>query len=201
MAVVKLNETHCEAVKNLFYTSRYLGIETASLVNNFDVVTNEREFNTLLYDVFCANYLSDLKNFHAYGYIENGIVRALISFYESDEEPSWYYTVYRSDGNNNLLRPVLDAVIEHNESRNRFKFYTLVHEKHSKLLRRFHWSKYNDSRYGYFDEFIVPSKNKCFYTNHWELLYKRMLMPEASIVRCNYLKQEYRTTLPIGGNL
>ena len=201
MSVVKLNESHCEAVKNLFYTSKYLGVETVSLVNNFDVVTNEREFNTFLYDVFCANYLSDLKNFHAYGYIENDIVKALISFYESDEEPSWYYTVYRSDGNNNLLRPVLDAVIEHNESRNRFKFYTLVHEKHSKLLRRFHWSKYNDNRYGYFDEFIVPSKNKCFYTNHWELLYKRMLMPEASIVRCNYLKQEYRTILPIGGNL
>jgi hypothetical protein len=201
MPVVKLNESHQEAVKNLFYTPKYLGVKTETFVNTFNVVTNEKEFNTLLYDIFCANYLSDLKNFHSYGYVENGVVRALISFYESDEEPSWYYTVYRSDGNNNLLRLVLDAVIEHNENRNRLKFYTLVHEKHSKLLRRFHWSKYNDNRYGYFDEYIVPAQNKVFYTNHWELLYKRMLMPEASIVRCNYLKQEYRTSLPIGGNL
>ena len=151
--------------------------------------------------MFCANYLSDLKNFHAYGYVEDDQVRALISFYESVEEPAWYYTMYRSSGNNDLLRPVLDQVIDHNESLGRLKFYTLVHERHSKLLRRFHWSKYNDERYGYFDEYLVPERFKCYYTNAWELLYKRMLLPEASIVRCNYLKQEYRTTLPQGGNL
>jgi hypothetical protein len=160
------------------------------------------EFNKLLYDIFCSNYLSDLKNFHAFGYVsENGEVKALISFYESIEEPAWYYTIYRSSGDNNLLRGVLDAVIEYNENNGRLKFYTLTHANHTRLLRRFHWSKYNDERYGYFDEFIVPAKHKCFYVNPWELLYKRFLVPEDSIVRCNYLKQEYRTTLPIGGNL
>ena len=92
-------------------------------------------------------------------------------------------------------------VIKYNESNGRLKFYTLTHSRHTKLLRRFHWSKYNNERYGYFDEFIVPIKNKCFYVNAWELLYKRLLLPEDSIVRCNYLKQEYRTTLPIGGNI
>ena len=199
MPVVKLNETHVEAVRGLFQTKKYMGVD----INNsaFSKDDASLNFNKLLYDIFCSNYLSDLKNFHAYGYLENNEIKALISFYESNEEPAWYYTIYRSCGNNNLLRDVLDAVIEHNEKNGRLKFYTLTTAKHTRLLRRFHWSKYNDRRYGYFDEFIVPDRHKCFYINPWELLYKRFLIPEDSIVRCNYLKQEYRTTLPIGGNL
>jgi len=199
MTVVKLNSSHTEAVRELFHPKKYMGVD----VNSSDFTQNDEtlNFNKLLYDIFCSNYLSDLNNFHAYGYLEEGAVKALISFYESPEEPSWYYTIYRSSGNNNLLREVLDAVIKHNESRGRLKFYTLTNSTHTRLLRRFHWSKYNDERYGYFDEFLVPAKTKCFYVNPWELLYKRFLVPEDSIVRCNFLKQEYRTTLPIGGGL
>lgn len=197
MSVVKLTNNHTEQVKDLFINKKFMGINIEDDAFNLQDTT----FNKLTYDIFCSNYLSDLKNFHAYGYIEDGMVKSSISFYESVEEPAWYYTMYRSSGNNELLRPVLDEVIKHNEERDRLKFYTLVHQKHSRLLRRFHWSKYNDERYGYFDEYIVPTKNKCYYTNAWELLYKRLLLPEDSIVRCNYLKQEYRTILPIGGNI
>jgi hypothetical protein len=199
MSVVKLNNSHTEAVMSLFQPKKYMGVDIDS--PDFRQDDETLKFNKLLYDIFCSNYLSDLNNFHAYGYLEDGVVKALISFYESVEEPAWYYTIYRSSGNNNLLREVLDAVIEHNESRGRLKFYTLTNSSHTRLLRRFHWSKYNDERYGYFDEFLVPAKHKCFYVNPWELLYKRFLVPEDSIVRCNYLKQEYRTTLPIGGGL
>ena len=199
MSVVKLNNSHTEAVMSLFQPKKYMGVDIDS--PDFRQDDEAFIFFKLLYDIFCSNYLSDLNNFHAYGYLEDGVVKALISFYESVEEPAWYYTIYRSSGNNNLLREVLDAVIEHNESRGRLKFYTLTNSSHTRLLRRFHWSKYNDERYGYFDEFLVPAKHKCFYVNPWELLYKRFLVPEDSIVRCNYLKQEYRTTLPIGGGL
>lgn len=196
MTVVKLNNTHVDAVRNLFGNKKYLGVASNSF-SQFDDIN----FNQLLYDIFCSNYLTDLNNFHAYGYVEDDQVKALISFYESDDEPAWYYTVYRSSGNNNYLRHVLDEVINHNESRGRLKFYTLTHSRHTPLLRRFHWSKYNDERYGYFDEYVVPSKHRCYYTNAWELLFKRFLLPEDSIVRCNFLKQEYRTNLPQGGNL
>jgi hypothetical protein len=199
MTVVKLNSSHTDAVKNLFLSKKYMGVDINS--TDFNQNGNGEIFNKTLYNIFCSNYLSDLNNFHAYGYLEDDQIKALISFYESNEEPSWFYTIYRSSGNNNLLREVLDKVIEHNESNGRLKFYTLTHAKHTRLLRRFHWSKYNDERYGYFDEFLVPAKNKCFYVNPWELLYKRFLVPEDSIVRCNYLKQEYRTTLPIGGSI
>jgi hypothetical protein len=199
MSVVKLDSTHKDAVKVLFETKKYMGVDVTA--PEFNSGNHDENFNKLLYDIFCSNYLGDLKNFHAYGYVEDNEVKALISFYESTDEPSWFYTIYRSSGDNNLLREVLDAVIKHNEDRGRLKFYTLTHSRHTRLLRRFHWSKYNDERYGYFDEFMVPAKNKCFYTNPWELLYKRFLVPQDSIVRCNFLKQEYRTTLPIGGNL
>ena len=199
MTVIKLDSSHKTAVKNLFCSKKYMGVDINS--TDFTQNGNGEIFNKTLYNIFCSNYLSDLNNFHAYGYLENDEVKALISFYESNEEPSWFYTIYRSSGNNNLLREVLDAVIDHNEKNGRLKFYTLTHATHTRLLRRFHWSKYNDERYGYFDEFLVPAKNKCFYVNPWELLYKRFLVPEDSIVRCNYLKQEYRTTLPIGGGL
>jgi hypothetical protein len=199
MTVVKLDRSHAPAVKNLFLSKKYMGVDITN--TNFTQTGNGEEFNAELYNIFCSTYLSDLNNFHAYGYLENNKIKALISFYESNEEPSWFYTVYRSSGNNNLLRAVLDTVIEHNEKNGRLKFYTLTHATHTRLLRRFHWSKYNDERYGYFDEFLVPARNKCLYVNPWELLYKRFLVPEDSIVRCNYLKQEYRITLPIGGGL
>jgi hypothetical protein len=199
MSVVKLDSSHAEAVKGLFQSKKYMGVD----INSPDFANNGNGeiFNATLYNIFSSNYLGGLEDFHAYGYLENDQVVALISFYESHEEPAWYYTIYRSSGDNNKLRDVLDAVIAHNEAKGRLKFYTLVHQAHSKLLRRFHWSKYNNDRYGYFDEFLVPSKNKCFYTNSWELLFKRFLVPKDSVVRCNYLKQEYRTVLPIGGNL
>ena len=43
--------------------------------------------------------------------------------------------------------------------------------------------------------------NKCFYINTWELLFNHGSFPQDMILRCNYLKQEYRAELPIGGNL
>lgn len=198
MPVVKLSSEHIEQVKPLFYIKKFMGTSTLG-----KSVTNKNPVNKLLYDIFCSNYLSDLDNFHAYGYLDEDEdeVKSLISFYESVEEPAWYYTLYRSSGNNELLRPVLDKVIEHNEASGRLKFYTLVNQRHSRLLRRFHWSKYNDERYGFFDEYLVPAKQKCYYTNAWELLFKRFLSSEDCVVRCNYLKQEYRTSLPQGGNL
>jgi hypothetical protein len=208
MPVVKLNSSHKAACRGLFKTEKYMGNKIND-TPEFQVFINKNDpnidpatiFNNRLYNVFCSNYLSGLSNFHAFGYEIDGEIKASISFYESTEEPAWYYTLYRSTGDNILLKKVLDEVIKYNEENGRFKFYTLVHKKHSKLLRRFHWNKENNERYGYFDEFVVPAKSKCFYGNAWELLFKRFLVPEDSVVRCNYLKQEYRTELHIGGGI
>jgi hypothetical protein len=208
MPVVKLNSSHKVACRGLFKSDKYMG-KKINDTPSFQVYMNANDpnidpasvFNNRLYNIFCSNYLSGLNNFHAFGFEEDGEIKASISFYESPEEPAWYYTLYRSTGDNNLLKQVLDEVIKYNEGNGRLKFYTLVHQKQSKLLRRFHWNKENNERYGYFDEFLVPGKTKCFYTNHWELLFKRFLVPDDSVVRCNFVKQEYRTQLPIGGGV
>jgi len=210
--VIHLDISHKAAIRPLFVNAtHYMGRDIAT-TKEFAIkpetaaswgVTPVVAFNLVLFGIFVNNYLSDLtKNFHAFGYEnDEGQITALISFYESTDEPAWYYTIYRSSGNNDELRQVLDEVIKYNESKGRLKFYTLVHQNHSKLLRRFHWSKFNDERYGYFDEYVVPAKTKCFYISAWELLYKRFILPENSVVRCNYLKQEYRTRPHIGGNI
>ena len=189
MPVIKLDQSHKEAIKQLFNYKTYMGNQVS------------QEFNEMLYDRFYNTYLFGLNSFHCYGYEDSGEIKAIITFYESDEEPAWYDTLYVSLGDTNLLREVLDTVIKHNENKGRLKFYTLINANNSQLLRSSHWSKYNDERYDYFDECIVPAKNKSLYVNHWELLFKNTLLPEDTIVRCNFLKQEYRTTLPLGGNL
>jgi len=191
MPVVQLNSSHAIGIKQLFQHDKYMGVE----------LPIDSNLNQVTYDIFCDTYLTGLSDFHAYGYEVDGEIKSLISFYESHEEPVWYYTLYRSSGDNSLLREVLDHVIKYNEDNSRFKFYTLVHSNHSKLLRRFHWSKLNDERYDYIDELTVPSRCKCIYTNYWELLFKKTLLPEDSTVRCNFLKQQYRTHIPVGGNL
>jgi len=61
MSVIKLDKTHTESVKHLF-SDEYI------------------------YQIFCNNYLTDLKNYHAYGSIdESGVVKCVIGFYESTD--------------------------------------------------------------------------------------------------------------------
>lgn len=196
MKIIKLTKKHTKAIKNLFMTPKHMGIKNLSEHSGMD------DFDEIQYSVFCDTYLSDLENFHAFGAFDdkNKIIGA-VSFYESNDEPSWYFTQYRSTNNGFLIRDILDEIIKYNEANGRLKFYTLVTDRYQRLLRRFGWSQFNNERYGYFDEYICPNKCKTFYNTHWEILYKRMLVPADTIIRCSYLKQEYRTQLPIGGNI
>lgn len=138
----------------------------------------------VMHEMFTSIYLANLNNFHAYGSIdESGYISSIVSFYEAIDEPAWYCTLQTPD-------PVLmNAVIDINELNGRLKFYVIANNNIAA------------ARYDYVDEFNVPAKTKCCYTSAWELLFKRELSLVDSIVRCYYLKQEYRTVLPIGGNI
>lgn len=196
MKLVKLTKDHIAQCSALFQGDKFMG----NVIEQDPAAATIR--NNIMFDRFVSTYLSDLQNYHAIGAIgDDGNLNGFLSFYESVEEPSWYYTLCRSNGTQDLAKDLLDYAIKYNEDNGRFKFYTLVNSKHAKLLRKFSWSEYNDNRYGYFDEYAVPAKHKCFYTNAWELLFKRMLLPTESTVRCSFLKQEYRDTLAIGGGL
>ena len=69
--------------------------------------------------------------------LSGSLIDSLISFYQGDDDPSWYFTLCRSVGDNFLLKNIFDEVIKINEADGRFKFYTLVNVRHARLLRKF----------------------------------------------------------------
>jgi len=194
--IVELGQSHKESIKPLFYRDTYMGMDLSS---NY-IVDPSEQAQTVFYNTFIDTYLSGLRNYKALGLIEGGEVKSLISFYISPDEPCWYGTMIRSLNDKNYVRPLLDAAMSYNEVRGRLKFYTLWNADHGKLLRRFAFSSEANQRYDYVDEILVPSRSKPVYTNYWQILFNRTLLPVDSIVRCTFLKQEYRTT-PIGGNI
>ncbi len=196
MIVERLTISHLEGLRPLFSSEKYMGVSS----NTEYFVDNEVKFNELAYEVFCDTYLSNLNNFKAIGSIEDGVVTSLISFYEAIDSPAWYWTQIRSK-NYKTIPAVLDAVMKHNESNGRLKFYSMFNSKYAKSYRRLAFSKEAQERYGFIDECIVPIKTKCIYQDYWQILFNRTLVPVESLVRCTYLKQEYRHTLPIAGNL
>jgi hypothetical protein len=198
MKIVKLTMDHAENAKQLFLNEKYMGVD----INNDTWGTSTHYFSQLTYNRFINAYLADLKNFGAYGAIDDsGTVQAFVCYYTSADEPSWYYTLARSGGDNRLLKDILDVIIAMQEAQGRMKVYSLVNAEHAKILRRLYWSEFNSNRYHYVDEYIVPAKYKTYYNRDWELLFKRSLLPTDTIVRCSFLKQEFRTNLPIGGNI
>lgn len=200
MQYIKLDHTHREAIKPLFGIQRFMGMKDPD--NHFNTEQFEGNFNEIIYDNFCNTYMSDLITYHVFGAInDDGQIEGFIAFHQSVMEPCWYGTMIRKTRDSNVQKTLLDKVIEYNEQCGRLKFYTLWNAKHTKPLRRFAYSSYNNERYDYFDELIIPKHHKCFYTTYWEHLYIRSMLPTDTVVRCSFLKQKYRDKLPVGGNI
>lgn len=208
MEIVQLTRNHQEIIKPLFSNNRHMGVEQSNF-HLFDktseqpkisLVYKEDDFQQASYDAFCDAYLSDLRNFRALGSIENGIVTSMIAGFESPESPEWFWTNVRSM-NRYAIKNVLDEAISYYESRGKLKFYSNFNLKYKNSYRRLVFSKYNAERYAAFDEYIVPAKTKCIHSLHWQILFNRVLVPVDCVVRCSYLKPEYRTVLPIAGNI
>jgi len=194
MNIVKLNYDHRDMIKDLFLNKSYMGEKDITLFYR-SPASNDG------YDNFVSTYLSGLKNYISYGYIENNTVRGLISAHQNFDEPSWYYTQVRSNGDAKNIKFLLDTMCDYQESCGRFKFYSLWNKRYIKSIRRFAFTDRIKERYDYFDEYYVPVKLRCFYTNHWQILFNRVLLPVDTVVRCTFLKQKYRNQLPIGGGL
>lgn len=187
MKIVKLDSSHSDMVEHLFFENqKYMEEE---FKYNY-------EYRFIHYKQFCDSYLSDLPNHHAYGIIEDDEVKTFISFYESVEEPSWYFTMVRSDGSNGPKNTeyLLDKVVEHNENRGRYKFYCAMNKRHTnkRITRKFGFSKYVDERYDFFDEYLVEKHTMPPYNHHYEILFNRSLLPVDFVIRCTFLKQQYR---------
>jgi|688.fasta_scaffold03268_30 hypothetical protein len=199
MQIRKLDYQDRNICQGLFMNQKYMGGHDIS--GFYRSPTANHDQNTQYYHNFCNAYLADLKNYVAFGAFENNEIVGIISAYKSIDEPSWYGTQIRSNDGRTVVRALLDQMIDHMESEGRLKFYTLWNVKNSRLLRRFAFNKRTNERYDYFDEYLVPEKHKCLYTQHWHVLFNRVLLPVETVVRCTFLKQKYREQLPIGGNI
>lgn len=196
MKIIKLTHDHIHSIRGLFDATKFMGVNHSSFQN----LTGN--FPDFLHESFSSTYLSGLTYFHAYGAIDDaGIIHATIGFYESIDDPSWYWTHVRNNGNPKLIKLILDEVIKHNEARGRLKFYTMFPSKYITVYRRLAFSSYNSERYESVDECIVPARTQCAYTLPWQILYSRSMSPVETVVRCTILKKQYRTVLPIAGCL
>lgn len=199
MKVIKLNADHIESIKPLFGYPKFMGVDTT---NNYFVGSN-LNFSEFYHQTFVETYLSDLKSYHAYGVEnDNKEIIAILGFYESIEDASWYWNIIRTTGNNKkAIRLLLDTVIDHNEKKGRFKFYSMFPTKYTSVYRRLAFSSAANERYDYFDEYNVEAKHQCQFTLAWQILYNRTLVPVDTVVRCTFLKQKYRSNIYNAGRL
>lgn len=198
MEIIKLDSTHKNLILPLFENEKYMGAE---LKDKYFLDPSENPVN-FYHEAFSNTYLSGLNSFHAYGAKdESGNIVALISFYESSDDASWYATNIRNIGDRQAVRSLLETAMRHNEANGRFKFYALWSAKHSPALRRFIFTEWANERYDYFDEFYVPAKHQCKFNLHWQVLYNRTLIPVDTVIRCTFLKQKYRTEMYNAGRL
>jgi hypothetical protein len=203
MKVELLNKSHRQALEHLFYRNKYMGVnlEETGSASPGTFSESDPEFLYTVYNIFCDTYLSDLLNFKAFGtFDDDGIITSYVSFYESVETPDWFWTQVRSK-NHSHIKYALDAAIKYNEDNNRYKFFSMFNLKYADSYRRLAFSDYNRERYDFVNEFVVPAKTKCVYLVPWQILFNRMLMPVDSLVRCAFLKSEYRPELPVAGFL
>lgn len=198
MNIIKLDQSHTNVIRPLFNNKNYMGQD----ISDSDFFYKEK-MAEIYHKAFYTTYLTGLTNYHAFGMIDdtNNIV-ALIAGYQSPDEPAWYGTNIRSSAQDpEIIRQLLDKMIEFNEQQGRLKFYTLWSAKHARLLRRFAFSAKTNERYDYFDEILIPARTRCLYNNYWQVLFNRILLPHDTVVRCSFLKQKYRNKIPVGGNI
>lgn len=199
MNVVKLSSEYSDNIRHLFTYPKFMGVSPSS--NYF--VENKDVFSDLYHMNFASTYLSDLKTYHAYGVQEDdGSISSLLGFYESPDDSSWYWNIVRTTGNNkDGIRALLDKAIEHNESNGRLKFYSMFPKRYTEVYRRLAFSSTANERYDYFDEYYVEAKHQCQFNLSWQILYNRTLLPVDTVVRCTFLKQQYRQNIYHAGRL
>jgi hypothetical protein len=199
MNVIKLTNEHKSLIRPLFNYPKFMG--TSPDTDYF--IEPDYKFDDTYHENFSLTYLSDLKTYHSYGVQDDsGNFLAILGFYESPDDASWYWNTIRTLGNNKkAIRLLLDKAIEHNEANGRFKFYSMFPKRYTGVYRRLAFSSAANERYDYFDEYYVEAKHQCQFNLSWQILYNRVLVPVDTVVRCTFLKQKYRENIYHAGRL
>ena len=190
-----LDYSDIDKIGNLFDLPKQMGIDSSK----FDLIT-KNGFSNLTKETFTNTFLSGLEHYRAFGTFEDDRLISFIATYDSIDNAEWYFTQVRSV-NKIGVQHSLDLAIAYYESKNKFRFYSVFNLDYDKVFRRFAFSKYNNERYDSVNEFIVPAKTRCIYSNVWQILFNRTLVPVDTIVRLTYLKPEFRPELGIAGNI
>ena len=153
---------------------------------------NQRQF-------FASMYIMELQNYRAYGYFVEDTCLAIISCYKSTYDASWYLThIFYKDIT--IVPELLSYCIKMFENEGIYKFYNLVPLNYN-TFDKLHWKPSDLERYIQVDECKLLAKTKSFYNHYNFILQERILLSDDYIVRCNFLKPEYRTNIPLGGNI
>lgn len=185
---MKLTIDHIDEIEELFKQKncyRYLPDYNPNLNSDVD----SEKFYNFEHQIFVKNYLGQLKNWSSFA---NKTKTSGIVCFQSEDEPSWYITdIYGVDE----IKSIILEAIEYHENLNLYKFYLVLPFE---LINEFSLEL---SYYDYFDEIVVEEKTKCFFTTFWQILYKRILPSKKSIVRCYFMKKEFRKNIPLMSNI
>lgn len=178
MSIVKLNShTLPDQIRHLFHTPQSLSD-------------------------FCSYYLTDSRAYHAFASLQNNRVESVISMCQSYEDPCWFitgcYNVFGNPYNVADTRDLISGAILYNEQQQLYKFFVTLPTNQE--TRRPTETLPVPVNYDYFDEMVVPKQGKVFFNKYWFALFNRTLPTEDVLVRCYYLKQEYRGLPMIGGS-
>lgn len=190
--IIKLDHSHSADVKYLFYAST----KFMSSRESYKEVGNrtEEKVKAYHYKQFCEYYLQEND---AYGYIEDGIIKALIGYSAPAAESYWNFGIMRSNGNGRIYIPkLLDKIIQVNESTHRYDFYSSVNAMyalHSKNIRGLVFSEWANERYEVIKEYFVPKNSECPNPKHKKELFFNWTYPIDIVVKHTSLKEKYRS--------
>lgn len=188
-----LDYKHVDSVKHLFYdNAKFMSSKEAFREHGNRTEEKVRKFH---YDYFCDYYLNGNGDGYAIGFVQDNRVEAFMTYQADKEEPSWFLTLIRASGKGEQHLPLcLDFAVRHHESEKRLKFYSCMNARYAAkpTMRKLLFSEDVNKRYDYFDEYITKAHEKCAHPKHFKLLYQHFTYPVDTVVRCTYMKREYR---------
>jgi hypothetical protein len=146
-------------------------------------------------DNFTNRYLKISLGFTAFGtFDKNGQLLNILCTYDSIEEASWYWLgVFSSHKDPQSIKICTSRVLDIKESKEYYKYFSLIPTTRLHIARRFYYSDEVLSRYDFFDEYTILKNTQTPFLAHWMLLQQQIVFPIDMVVRCSFLRQQYRT--------
>lgn len=141
------------------------------------------------YGIFCSYYLTNLEKFHGWGTFNDNKLISAIGYYDSIDDAAGYLT--HQCGEFKYIGVTLDSVAAQLEAVGKYKIYSRLYSDDVSVWDECLSDSFK-SRYITVTEYTVRTKEPCIYTFPWHVLYMRTLWSRDTVVKCSFLKEEYR---------